>query len=284
MPASVRIAAAALAAVALHTGGPALAQAPAQPAPLVACVQPGEFSTFVQAFRRYAAANGITEATLNTAFAGVAYSQRVISFDRGQRATFRQTFEEFSARMINQNRLNRGAQMLRTHAATLTRIEQQFGVPAPVVVAIWGLETDYGANQGSSPVMPAVASLASDCRRPGMFQRELMAALRIIQRGDLTPAEMRGALHGEIGQTQFLPSSYWEFAVDFDGNGKRDLIRSVPDVLASTANYLRGKGWQRGQPWGEGTRNFDVLREWNRASIYQRTIALFATRLQERAP
>jgi membrane-bound lytic murein transglycosylase B len=107
-----------------------------------------------------------------------------------------------------------------------------------------------------------------------------MDALRIIDRGDLGPTEMTGAWAGELGQTQFLPSSYYKFAVDFDGNGRRDLIRSVPDVLASTANYLRGYGWKRGQPWSEGSHNFGVLKEWNKSAVYQKTIAVFASRLQ----
>jgi membrane-bound lytic murein transglycosylase B len=112
-----------------------------------------------------------------------------------------------------------------------------------------------------------------------MFQRELMSALTIINRGDMSHAQLLGAWAGEIGQTQFLPSSYVKFAVDFDGNGRRDLIRSVPDALASTANYLRGYGWQRGGRLAEGTPNFAVLKEWNRAQVYQKTIALFAQRL-----
>ena len=132
------------------------------------------------------------------------------------------------------------------HAALLQRIEQQFGVPGAVVISIWGLETDFGAGMGKHPVVRAVATLAHDCRRTEMFQRELMSALTIINRGDMSNAQLLGAWAGEIGQTQFLPSSYVKFAVDFDGNGRRDLIRSVPDALASTANYLRGYGWQRG--------------------------------------
>src|SRR5262249_41338757 len=118
-----------------------------------------------------------------------------------------------------------------------------------------------------------------DCRRSEMFQGELMAALTIVERGDLTVAGLRGAWAGELGQTQFLPSSYVKFAVDFDGDGRRDLIHSVPDVLASTANYLSGYGWQRGQPWTEGTENFAVLKAWNKALVYQQTIALFPPRL-----
>jgi lytic murein transglycosylase len=169
--------------------------------------------------------------------------------------------------------------MMQTHAGTLSRIEQQFGVPGAVVIAIWGLETDFGVNMGKQPALRALATLAYDCRRSERFTAELIDALKIIDRGDLSPAEMKGAWAGELGQTQFLPSSYVKFAVDFDGNGKRDLIRSVPDVLASTANYLQGYGWKRGQPFGEGTANYDVLKEWNKSTVYQKTIAAFAQRL-----
>jgi lytic murein transglycosylase len=161
----------------------------------------------------------------------------------------------------------------------LQRIEQQFGVPGAVVIAIWALETDFGVVMGKQNALRSLATLAHDCRRTERFQNELLDALRIIDRGDLTAAEMRGAWAGELGQTQFLASSYLKFAVDFDGNGKRDLIRSVPDVLASTANYLRGYGWQRGQPFGEGTANYAVLKEWNKSGVYQKTISVFASRL-----
>jgi lytic murein transglycosylase len=170
-------------------------------------------------------------------------------------------------------------QMMQRHAALLSRIEERFGVPGAVVIAIWGLETDFGVNQGKQPALRALVTLAHDCRRTERFQSELLDALRIIDRGDLAPAEMLGAWAGELGQTQFLPSSYYKFAVDFDGNGRRDLIRSVPDVLASTANYLRGYGWRAGQGWAEGSRNFEVLREWNRSPVYQKTISEFASRL-----
>jgi len=112
-----------------------------------------------------------------------------------------------------------------------------------------------------------------------MFTAELLDALRIVERGDMSPSEMRGAWAGEIGQTQFMPSSYIKFAVDYDGNGRRDLIRSVPDVLASTANYLKGYGWQRGQPWTEGSANFAVIQQWNKSEVYSKTVAYFATRL-----
>jgi membrane-bound lytic murein transglycosylase B len=134
---------------------------------------------------------------------------------------------------------------------------------------------------GKFATIRSLASLAFDCRRTDMFQAELMDALRIVERGDLTPAEMHGAWAGEIGQTQFMPSSYIKYAIDYDGNGRRDLIRSPVDVLASTANYLRSYGWQRGQPWGPGSPNFDVLVQWNKSQIYSRTVAYFAQRLDQ---
>jgi lytic murein transglycosylase len=158
-------------------------------------------------------------------------------------------------------------------------MEQQFGVPGAVVVAIWGLETDFGANNGNFPTIRSLATLAYDCRRPEKFHDELLDALRIVDRGLMAPAAMHGAWAGEIGQTQFMPSSYLKYAIDFDGDGRPDLIRSVPDVLASTANYLKGYGWQRGAAWGPGTANFNVLLEWNKSQVYSRTVAYFAQRL-----
>ena len=239
----------------------------------------GDFNAFLSAFSREAAANKISPNVMQAAFAGLAPDPRVIQLDRRQ-GVFKQTFEQFGPPRVAA-RIGKAQQLMSKHAGLLARIEQQFGVPAAVIVSIWGLETDFGVGMGKHPVVRAVATLAHDCRRTEMFQRELLAALTIIQRGDKTPAELIGAWAGEIGQTQFLPSSYVKFAIDFDGNGRRDLIRSVPDVLASTANYLRGYGWQRGQPFTEGSKNFEVLREWNRAQVYQKTIALFAQRLSQ---
>jgi len=236
------------------------------------------FDAWLSAFRGEAAAKGVSQGTL-AALSGLTYSTQVISLDRHQ-GHFSKTFEDFGLPRIAQ-RIVKARQMMQVHAATLQRIEAQFGVPGAVVVAIWALETDFGAVMGKQPALRSLATLAYDCRRSEKFTEELIAALKIIDRGDLMPAEMKGAWAGELGQTQFLASSYLKFAVDFDGNGKRDLIRSVPDVLASTANYLKGYGWQAGAPFGEGSANFAVLKEWNKSPVYQKTIAVFAQRLTD---
>jgi lytic murein transglycosylase len=237
----------------------------------------GDFGTWLEGVEQEAAADGISQGAIQASLAGVTFDPNIIARDHAQ-GVFRQTFEQFSGRMVPP-RLKRGAKMLQQYAPLFSKIEQQYGVPGAVIVAIWGLETDFGANSGKFPTIRALASLAYDCRRPDKFRSELLAAMRIVERGDMAPADMHGAWAGEIGQTQFLPSSYLKYAVDYDGNGRRDLIHSVPDVLASTANYLKGYGWKAGQPWGEGTENFQVLLQWNASQIYTKTVAYFAQQL-----
>ncbi|WP_245257401.1 lytic murein transglycosylase [Methylocapsa acidiphila] len=239
------------------------------------CRDPVGFDAFLTSMKREAAAQGISPAAIS-ALDGVAYDPSIIKRDHGQHV-FHQSFEQFSGRMVNSYRLHKGASLIKKYAATFDRIEQTYGVPAPIIVALWGLETDFGAVNGDTPTLPALATLAYDCRRTERFQAELLDALRLIQRGDLTPGQMRGAWAGELGQTQFMPSSYLKYAVDFGGG--RDLIHNVPDVLASTANYLKGYGWQRGAGWNPGEPNFAVIKEWNKADVYARTIAYYASRL-----
>jgi lytic murein transglycosylase len=246
--------------------------------PLAAAPCGGDFDTWLAEFQREAAAQGISERAIAAGLDGMTPDPQVISRDHRQ-GVFRQTFEEFSGRMISPDRMKKGTAHLQRQAALFDRIERQFGVPGPILVAIWGLETDFGVNQGKFSVIRSVLTLAHDCRRPDKFRAELFDALRIVDRGDMTPAELRGDWAGEIGQTQFLPSSYVKYGVDFDGNGKRDLIHSSADALASTANYLKGYGWRAGEPWGEGTANFNVIQEWNKAKVYAKTIALYADRL-----
>lgn len=250
------------------------------PARALECGRNGEgFESWLDAFRQEAAAAGVSRHAIESGLAGVAYDRSVISHDRGQKV-FRQSFEQFSGRMVNAYRLTKGRALLARHAGLFRQIEQRYGVPGPVIVAIWGLETDFGAYQGNFSTVRALATLAYDCRRPDKFRAELMDALRIVERGDMAPSQMRGAWAGEIGQTQFMPSSYLKFAVDFNGDGTRDLIRDTADVLASTANFLKSYGWVRGAGWDEGDPNFAVLLEWNKARVYSKTIALLADRLR----
>jgi len=248
---------------------------------LAASCGTGSFDVWLTDFKNEAAAKGISQSAITSGLSGVTLDQAVLSRDRSQRV-FSQSFEEFSGRMVPP-RLARGASMMKQYGSVLGRIEQSYGVPGEVLVAIWGLETDFGANIGKFPTIRSLATLAYDCRRSETFRAELMDALRIVQRGDLSPQEMRGAWAGELGQTQFMPSSYIKFAVDFDNNGRRDLLHSAPDVLASTANYLAGYGWQRGKGWEPGSANFAVLQQWNKSEVYARTVASFASQLA-RAP
>jgi lytic murein transglycosylase len=250
----------------------------AAPAFAVQCNTKGGFPAFVAEFRKDASRQGISHRGL-AALDGLTLDDKVLAADRSQKV-FKQSFEQFSGRMISKDRLIKGQRLMKEHAATLKRIEQKYGVPAGVVVAIWGLETDYGVNQGKMSVVRSVATLAYDCRRTDKFQAELLDALRIVDRGDMASADMKGDWAGEIGQTQFLPSSYVKYAVNIDGRGRADLIRNSSDVLASTANYLKSHGWQRGQGFGPGEPNFDVIKEWNKADVYARTIALFGQKLQ----
>jgi lytic murein transglycosylase len=233
------------------------------------------FPAWLAAYQREAVAAGIPPAVAASALGGLGYDAGVIGLDRRQ-GYFKQSFERYRATRATPAKIAAAKARLRQNAGLFQRIEERYGVPGPILVAIWGLETDFGAGTGATPVLRSLATLAYDCRRAAFFTNELTNALRIVARGDLTPANMRGGWAGELGQTQFLPSSYVKFAVDFDGDGRRDLIRSSADALASTANYLKGYGWRAGQPFGEGTANFQVLRQWNKAEVYCRTIAWLA--------
>lgn len=242
----------------------------------------GGFPAWLSAYKRTAASQGVGPRGL-AALEGLSYDPNVVRLDRSQKS-FKLSFEQFYARRVSSSLINRGRSLMNTHAATLQRIERQYGVPAPILIAIWGLETNYGSDGGGRhSIVRSIATLAYDCRRSEFFRNELISALRIIDRGDLSASQMVGGWAGEIGQVQFLPSSYYKYAVDFDGNGHRDLVHSVPDMLASTANFLKSKGgWRAGQPWGPGTANYNALVEWNKAEVYQRTIAVMADKLSGR--
>ncbi|KJC45153.1 lytic transglycosylase [Bradyrhizobium sp. LTSP885] len=243
----------------------------------------GNFNTFVQSISQEAASAGISQDVISQALGGVTEDGSVLAFDRRQRYTFNKTFEQYVSTRVGPGRINGGRALLQRHAALLAKIEAQYGVPRQILVAIWGLETDFGkGDMGKLPVFRVLATMSHDCRRTDLFQGELLAALKILQRGDLRLNDMIGAYAGEIGQTQFLPSSYIKYGVDFDGDGRVDLRHSVPDVLASTANLLHTSGFKMGAPYGEGTPNFEAMREWNRAVIYRKTIGYFADQLMGR--
>ncbi len=206
----------------------------------------GDFNTFVASMSAEAQAAGVSPGVTDAAFSGVTQDMAVLNFDRRQRYTFNKSFEQYISTRVGAGRINGGRAMLLRHASLLSRIEARFGVPPQILVAIWGLETDFGkGDMGKLPVVRTLATLAHDCRRSELFQGELLA----------------------------------EYGVDFDGDGRVDLRHSVADVLASTANLLHTNGFKNGAPYGEGTANFEAMREWNHATIYRKTIGYFADQL-----
>ncbi len=259
------------------------AQVPVAPlVPVETCSDNGrDFDEWVPSFREYAIKQGVAREVVERSLAGVAYDSSVVELDRTQRP-HKATFEAFVASHVTAARVRRGKKLLVEEASLLGKISKRFGVPPEILVALWGLETDYGAYQGTTRSLNALATLAYDCRRAERFRGELLSALRIVARGDLQPGQMRGAWAGELGQTQFLPSSYEKFGIDFDEDGHIDLIGSVDDALGSTANYLAGHGWHAGEGYAADTPNFEVLGEWNKSDVYRRTIVLFAGKLKSR--
>jgi lytic murein transglycosylase len=215
------------------------------------------FQVWLKEFRQDAADAGISTTAL-AALDGLNQDPRVLKQDRGQ-PTLSQSFLEFTQRVVSGDRLRRGEAMIRKYSDALTRIERDYGVPGPVIAAFWGLETDFGAFMGNFSALRSLATLAYDCRRPDYFHAELLDALRIVDRGYLEPENMRGAWAGELGQVQFTPSNYLKYSVDYDGDERRDLVGSVEDALASTANYIRALGWKRGEPWLEEVRVADTV-------------------------
>lgn len=254
-----------------------LSMAAAQPGHAAECGNSaGGFNRWVDRFAEDAARAGVSSRAIDDALAGVSYDQNVIRLDRNQHS-FKLSFEQFYARRVGGALLAKGRRLMAQHRRLLDRIEDRFGVPREIVIAIWGLETNYGADGGGGKsIVRSLATLAYDCRRSEFFRGQLLDALRIIDAGDMSVSQLRGGWAGEIGQTQFLPTPYVKYAVDFDGDGHRDLIHSVPDVLASTANFLKAHGWRAGGSWEPGSANYAVIRDWNRAEVYQRTISKMA--------
>ena len=243
---------------------PALAQSGAR------CHGGQSFDQFLAQLKQDAVAAGVSQRAIAAASPGMVYDQGIVNRDRGQRV-FGQIFTEFSGRMASEGRRVKGQQLIQTYAQAFARAEKEYGVPPAVITAFWALESDFGAVQGKLPTLRSLVSLAYDCRRSEMFRQETIAALKIIDRGDLSPNEMIGSWAGELGQTQFLPRHYFDYAFDYDGDGHRNMLRSAPDVIGSTANYIaNGLKWRRGEPWLQEIRvpaNLESRFPWDQADL-----------------
>jgi lytic murein transglycosylase len=244
--------------IALAVPGAAMAQAQS-------CQTESTFNGWLAGVRAEALARGLSPGAVNSALGVVRFDPAIVQKDRAQ-GVFTQDFLTFAGRMVAAYRLKEGTANLARHAATFARIERMYGVPAPVLASFWGLETDFGAVLGNDPTLVSLATLGYDCRRPEMFREELLAAIAIIDRGDLGPAEMRGPWAGELGQLQFLATRYRDFGVDFDGDGRVNTLRSAADALASAAKYMQHLGWRRGEPWLTEVKLTRAL-PWERADI-----------------
>jgi membrane-bound lytic murein transglycosylase B len=240
---------------------------------------PQDFSGWLNGVKDEARASGISEATISIALADISPLPRVIELDRNQpESTLR--FEEYLARIVSEKRVQDGRALMAENAALLQRVAERYHVQPRFIVALWGVESDYGRLTGNFNVLAALATLAYDGRRSSYFRKELLQALRIVDEGHITPAAMTGSWAGAMGQNQFMPSSFLDFAVDFDGDGRRNIWSSRADVFASIANYLSSSGWTPAQSWGRQVRlpaGFDQslitleqrrsLAEWSRMGV-----------------
>ena len=223
------------------------APAPATDIPLV---QPAQsFSEWQADFRTQALKAGINPQVFDNAFAGITPDMSVIKADRSQPEFSRPVWEYLDG-ALSPLRVRNGQRLLEQNAELLSRIEQRYGVDRQALVSVWGMESNFGSFQGNKSVIRSLATLAYEGRRPEFAQSQLIAALKIIQEGDISPDKMLGSWAGAMGQTQFIPTTYETHAVDFDGDGRRDIWNSSADALASTAHYLQSSGWKQGQPWG----------------------------------
>ncbi|MBF9042342.1 lytic murein transglycosylase [Rhodobacterales bacterium HKCCE4037] len=209
-----------------------------------------DFRAWINAFQSRARAAGISQGTLNRAFEGVQLQENVLERDANQ-AEFSRALWDYLDTAVSAERIRNGRAQMEEWSTTLARIEERYRVEAEVVVAVWGLESAYGAMRGGTDTIAAMATLAYDGRRSEFFEEQLIAALRILQDGDTRPRNMVGSWAGAMGHTQFMPTSYLQYAQDFDGDGRRNIWSDNPvDALASTAHYLAEHGWTYGQPWG----------------------------------
>jgi membrane-bound lytic murein transglycosylase B len=229
---------------------------------------PGGFEAWKQQFSAEARAKGIGSTGLS-ALMGANYAQATINADRGQRS-FRLSLDQFLVKRGSAAIVAKGRQLRQSQAAMFANIQQRYGVPPGPLIAIWGMETAFGSQRGNQNMLSSIATLAYDCRRPEYFTEQLYAALQLIDRGTLSPTQ-RGSMHGEVGQTQFLPKNILAYGV---GN-----LESSSGALASTANFLKAHGWRAGAGYQPGQPNFAAIQEWNAAEVYQRAIALMGRQI-----
>ncbi|OBY24975.1 lytic murein transglycosylase [Leisingera sp. JC1] len=265
------------------------------------------YDAWVAAFRTRAEARGISSATLRAAFRGAGYLPGVVKRDRNQ-TEFKRSLEDYLSIAVSDERLAKGRAAFARHQSTLRTLERSYGVDAEIICAIWGLESFFGERRGNVPVISATSTLAYDGRRGAFFEKQLIAALKILQNGDIAPARMTGSWAGAMGHTQFIPTSYQAFAVDFTGDGRRDIWSEDPtDALASTAAYLQRNGWTRGLKWGGEagapgipsgrslqpqpggpvftvTSNFNVIKRYNNSDAYAIGVGHLADRIAGGAP
>ena len=219
----------------------------------VGAVTAEDFAVCVAEFKREAATHDISQSVIDTSLGQVSLSERVLELDRRQ-PEFTTTFADYFNRRVTPERVAKGRALLEQHRGLLNRVAGQYGVAPPYLVAFWGLETNFGGFFGSMQVLDSLATLGCDPRRSTMFTRELMAALSIIDEGSITAEQMEGSWAGAMGHVQFMPSVFVRYAVDYDGDGRRDLWNSLPDAMASAANFLNKIGWQEGYRWGREVR------------------------------
>lgn len=286
--------------------GPALASSCNTPADSFLPVKNANFSAWVDRFATRAASSGISRSTVQAGFRNGGYLPDVVKRDRSQFQT-RRTLEDYIAIASSNDRLRKGFKAINRHAKTLAAIERTYGVDRFIVAAIWGIETRFGERRGDVPVVSSTATLAFDGRRGAFFEKQLITALKILQRGDVAPENLTGSWAGAMGHTQFIPTSYWSFAVDFDGDGRRNIWSDDPaDSLASTAAYLKRNGWVNGLTWGgergvtkaSGTRiqpqsggpvftvtkNYSVIRRYNDSAKYAISVGHLSDRLRGMGP
>ena len=259
------------------------------------------YDAWVTAFRERAAAQGISQSTLSSAFRGTGFLPGVVTRDQNQ-TEFRRTLEDYLSIAASDERVQKGRDAFARHRRTLDAIEERYGVDPRILTAIWGLESFYGERQGQIPVISATSTLAFEGRRGRYFEGELLAALQILQNGDIPASQMTGSWAGAMGQTQFMPTVFLEFAVDFNGDGRRDIWSADPaDALAGTAAYLERRGWTRGLGWGgevgsggpsgrviqpqpggpsfNTTSNFRVIKRYNPSDAYALGVGHLADRI-----